>query len=78
MITLKLQIENPAILTPLKEVLMALKGVKIIDSANDNKDIDKDEIPNDITLAAMKEATSGKDAGSVSLKDLDSFITSLS
>ena len=35
-----------------------------------------DDVPNALTLAAMKEAESGKDAGVVSTDSLESFITS--
>ena len=36
-----------------------------------------DDIPNALTLAAMKEAGSGKDAGVVSTDNLESFIASM-
>jgi len=36
-----------------------------------------DEVPNALTLAAMKESESGKDAGIVSMDSLESFIASL-
>ena len=78
MITLKLQIENPSILTPLKEVLKAMNGVKVIDPANEQSVQENDEeTPNAVTLAAMKEVESGKDAGTVSIKDMESFIASM-
>lgn len=36
-----------------------------------------DDIPNALTLTAMKEAESGKDAGVVSMDSLESFIASM-
>lgn len=78
MTTLTLQIENPLILAHLKEVLKALKGVKIIDSTSVQVSATElDEIPNAVTLAAMKEVESGKDAGVVCMDNLESFIASM-
>jgi predicted nucleic acid-binding protein len=37
----------------------------------------KEEIPNAITLAAMKEIENGKDAGPVCMDNLESFIASM-
>ena len=78
MTTLTLQIENPSILAHLKEVLKALNGVRIVD-ADAPKSVysDVDEVPNATTVAAMKEAKSGNDAGVVSVDSLDSFIVSM-
>lgn len=76
MITLKLQIENPAILTPLKEVLKAINGVRLVDS--NDQPIQVEDEPNSVTLEAMSEAKEGNDAGSVNLKDIEGFIASLS
>lgn len=36
-----------------------------------------DDVPNALTLAAMKEAQSGKDAGVVYTDSLENFITSM-
>lgn len=36
-----------------------------------------DDIPNTLTLAAMKESESGKDVGVVSMDCLDDFIASM-
>ena len=36
-----------------------------------------DEVPNDLTLAAMKEAESGNDVGIVPTDSLESFIASM-
>lgn len=78
MTTLTLQVENPSILAHLKAVLKAIQGVKVL--SNDNtlaNNADWEEIPNNVTLAAMKEAESGNDAGTVSTDSLKSFIESL-
>lgn len=37
----------------------------------------QEEIPNAVTLAAMREIESGKDAGSVCMDNLESFIASM-
>lgn len=75
---LTLQIDNPTILAHLKEVLKALNGVKVIDSVNAQvSDMDVEEIPNAVTLAAMKEVESGKDAGTICMDNLESFIASM-
>lgn len=78
MTTLTLQIENASILAHLKEVLKALKGVRIVD-VDESQSVcnEAEDIPNVTTIAAMKEAKSGKDAGIVSVDSLDSFITSM-
>ena len=80
MTTLTLQVENPSILAHLKEALKAFHGVKIVGSSNDFQsvtDMSWEEVPNTLTLAAMKEAESGKDAGRVCMDDLESFIASM-
>lgn len=79
MTTLTLQIENPSILAQLKDALKAFRGVKIIDSVNNAYSSVKaqEEIPNAITLAAMKEIEYGKDAGPVCMDNLESFIASM-
>lgn len=78
MTMLTLQIDNPTILAHLKEVLKALNGVKVIDSVNAQvSDMDVEEIPNAVTLAAMKEVESGKDAGTICMDNLESFIASM-
>ena len=78
MTTLTLQVDNPSILAHLKEVLKALNGVRIVDTdASQAVYGDVEEIPNATTVAAMKEAESGKDAGVVSVDSLDHFIASM-
>lgn len=78
MTTLTLQIDNPTILGHLKEVLKSLKGVKIVDTdIHSSAEENVGDIPNSVTVEAMREARSGKDAGLVSMQDLDSFMASL-
>ena len=79
MTTLTLEIENPSILTHLKAVLKAIPGVKILNVSNAASDDDVDsEQPNDVTIAAMKEAKEGNDAGVVCMDSLESFMSSMS
>lgn len=76
--TLTLQVENPSILTHLKAVLKSIRGVKVLSNSDSTaKDAVWEEVPNAVTLAAMKEAESGEDAGSVSTDSLESFIASM-
>ena len=78
MATLTLEIKNPSILTHLKAVLKAIPGVKILNVSNTVADDNLDsEQPNPITIAAMKEAKEGNDAGIVSMDDLESFMSSM-
>ena len=78
MTTLILEIENPSILTHLKAVLKAIHGVKIL---NVNNTISEEEVdseqPNAVTIAAMKEAKEGNDAGIVCTDSLESFMSSM-
>lgn len=77
MTTLTLQVENPSILAHLKVVLKSIKGVKVLSSDNSLTPEDTcEEIPNAMTLAAMKEVESGNDAGVVSTDSLESFMAS--
>lgn len=78
MTTLTLQVDNPSILTHLKAVLKSIKGVKVLsDDDARGKETAWEEVPNAVTLAAMKEAESGKDAGVVSTDSLESFVASM-
>ena len=78
MTTLILEIENPSILTHLKAVLKAIHGVKILNVNNVASDDDVDsEQPNAVTIAAMKEAKEGNDAGVVRMDSLERFMSSM-
>ena len=78
MTTLILEIENPSILTHLKAVLKAIHGVKILNVNNvaSEENVDSEQ-PNAVTIAAMKEAKKGKDAGIVCMDSLESFMSSM-
>ena len=78
MTTLKLEIDNPSILTHLKAVLKAIHGVKIlnVNNAASDENIDSEQ-PNDVTIAAMKEAKEGNDAGVVCMDSLERFMSSM-
>lgn len=78
MTTLILEIENPSIITHLKAVLKAIHGVKILNVNNVTSEENVDsEQPNAVTIAAMKEAKEGKDAGIVCMDSLESFMSSM-
>lgn len=78
MTTLTLEIDNPSILTHLKAVLKAIHGVKILNVKNAASDENIDsEQPNDVTIAAMKEAKEGNDAGVVCMDSLERFMSSM-
>ena len=78
MTTLTLQVENPSILTHLKVVLKSIHGVKVLSSDDTlTQNVVLEEVPNALTLAAMKEAESGNDAGVVSTDSLESFMASM-
>ena len=78
MTTLTLEIDNPSILTHLKAVLKAIHGVKILNVNNiaSDENIDSEQ-PNDVTIAAMKEAKEGNDAGVVCMDSLERFMSSM-
>ena len=78
MTTLKLEIDRPSILTHLKAVLKAIHGVKIlnVNNAASDENIDSEQ-PNDVTIAAMKEAKEGNDAGVVCMDSLERFMSSM-
>lgn len=78
MTTLTLEIDNPSILTHLKAVLKAIHGVKIlnVNNAASDENIDSEQ-PNDVTIAAMKEAKEGNDAGVVCMDSLERFMSSM-
>lgn len=74
MATLTLQTDNISILDHLKGIISLMKDVRIL-SINNSSSID--DIPNATTIAAMKEAETGKDAGIVKTDSLQSFINSM-
>lgn len=78
MTTLTLEIDNPSILTHLKAVLKAIHGVKIlnVNNAASDENIDSEQ-PNNVTIAAMKEAKEGNDAGVVCMDSLERFMSSM-
>ena len=78
MTTLTLEIDNPSILTHLRAVLKAIHGVKIlnVNNAASDENIDSEQ-PNDVTIAAMKEAKEGNDAGVVCMDSLERFMSSM-
>ena len=74
MATLTLQVDNSMVLDSLKRILELMKGVRIIGIDGTPVNAEK---PNSITIAAMREAESGADAGPVDISSLDSFIASM-
>lgn len=76
MTTLTVEFDNPSIVEHFKEILSVMKGVRIvrIDSMSPSTEAD---VPNPLTLAAMREAESGKDAGTVQVDSLEHFIASM-
>ncbi len=77
MAQLTLQVDSPMVMDNLKTVLSLMKGVRIIESSPKSEATSRSEIPNATTLAAMKEAESGRDARTVCLDDVDGFVASL-
>jgi len=78
MTTLTLQVENPSTLTHLKAVLKSMRGVKVLSNSDAfASGVVWEDVPNAVTMAAMKEAENGQDAGTVSTDNLESFIASM-
>lgn len=75
MTTLTLQIDNDTVLNHLKSVLKLMKGVTIISSKKGTRKTEN--MPNETTIAAMKEAESGNDAGVVDTQSLKNFMASM-
>ena len=65
MAQLTLQIDSPSLLEQLKNVLSLMRGVKIVSDSPVSRSAALEDVPNAETLAAMKEAESGHDAGVV-------------
>ena len=77
MARLTLQVDSPSLLEQLKNVLSLMKGVKIVSDSPVSRSAALEDVPNAETLAAMKEAESGHDAGVVRVDSLESFMASM-
>ena len=74
---LTLQVDSPSLLEQLKDVLSLMRGVKIVSDSPVSRSAALEDVPNAETLAAMKEAESGHDAGVVRVDSLESFMASM-
>ncbi len=74
MTTLTLQVENPSVLRHLKEVLKTMKGVRIL---SHGEALAEEETPNATTLAAMREAESGKELETLDLENFEDYVKAL-
>ena len=77
MAQLTLQVDSPSLLEQLKNVLSLMRGVKIVSDTPISRSAALEDVPNAETLAAMKEAESGHDAGVVRVDSLESFMASM-
>ena len=77
MARLTLQVDSPSLLEQLKNVLSLMRGVKIVSVTPISRSAALEDVPNAETLAAMKEAESGHDAGVVRVDSLESFMASM-
>ena len=77
MAQLTLQVDSPSLFEQLKNVLSLIKGVKIVSDSPISRSAALEDVPNAETLAAMKEAESGHDAGVVRVDSLESFMASM-
>ena len=77
MAQLTLQVDSPSLLEQLKNVLSLMRGVKIVSDSPVSRNAALEDVPNAETLAAMKEAESGYDAGVVRVDSLESFMASM-
>ena len=77
MARLTLQVDSPSLLEQLKNVLSLMRGVKIVSDSPVSRSAALEDVPNAETLAAMKEAESGHDAGVVRVDSLESFMASM-
>ena len=77
MAQLTLQVDSPSLLEQLKTVLSLMRGVKIVSDSPVSRSATLEDVPNAETLAAMKEAESGYDAGVVRVDSLESFMASM-
>ena len=74
---LTLQVDSPSLLEQLKDVLSLMRGVKIVSDSPVSRSAALEDVPNAETLAAMKEAESGHDAGVVRVDSSESFMASM-
>ena len=74
---LTLQVDSSSLLEQLKNVLSLMRGVKIVSDSPVSRSAALEDVPNAETLAAMKEAESGHDAGVVRVDSLESFMASM-
>ena len=77
MTQLTLQVDSPSLLEQLKNVLSLMRGVKIVSESPIVNSAALEDVPNAETLAAMKEAEGGHDAGVVRTDSLESFMASM-
>ena len=77
MAQLTLQVDSPSLFEQLKNVRSLMKGVKIVSDSPISRSAALEDVPNAETLAAMKEAESGHDAGVVRVDSLESFMASM-
>ena len=77
MTQLTLQVDSPSLLEQLKNVLSLMRGVKIVSESTIVNTAALEDVPNAETLAAMKEAEGGHDAGVVRTDSLESFMASM-
>ena len=76
MTQLTLQVDSPSLLEQLKNVLSLMRGVKIVSESTIVNSAALEDVPNAETLAAMKEAEGGHDAGVVRTDNLKCFMVS--
>ncbi len=72
-----LQVENPSLLSQLKNIFSLMKGVKIVASDSTPYVLEQEDVPNIVTQSAMNEVESGQDAGTVRTDSLESFMASM-
>lgn len=78
MAILTLEIENSSVLEQLKSVLKLMRGVKVIETKDTLlKKESSVDVPNAVTMGAMREAESGHDAGKVMTYSIEAFVDSL-
>lgn len=76
MTTLTLQVESPSLVEQLKAVLQVMRGVTVFEDVPATQSFAAD-VPNATTIAAMREAESGKDGGTVCTDSVEAFMASM-